>query len=66
MTKASGFHYYADGVLGNVDRYGYLWSSVPSGNAGGNQLSLGSGIVFPLNNGARSFGFAVRPVREKE
>lgn len=64
MTKASGFRYYLSGVPSNFSRNGYYWSSVPSGNAGGNQLSLGSGIVFPLNNGARSFGFAVRPVKE--
>ena len=64
MTKASGFHYYADGVLGNVDRYGYLWSSVPYSTGGGCGLALGSGIVLPLNFNPRSFGFAVRPVKE--
>lgn len=66
MTKASGFRYYNDGVLSNIGRNGYHWSSVPYSTGGGCGLALGSGIVFPLNNGARSFGFAVRPVREKE
>lgn len=64
MTKASGFHYYTDGVLGNVGSYGYLWSSAPHSTGGGCCLALGSGIVFPLNFNPRSFGFILCPVKE--
>ena len=64
MTKASGFRYYNDGVLSNIGRNGYHWSSVPYSTGGGCGLALGSGIVFPLNFNPSSFGFVLCPVKE--
>ena len=64
MTKASGFHYYANGVLGNIGRNGYLWSSAPHSTGDGCCLALGSGIVFPLDKINRSFGIVLCPVKE--
>ena len=61
---ASGFRVNYDGSLYTVGSNGYYWSAVPYNTNGGCYLSFNSGNVYPLLNGARTYGFAVRAVSE--
>ena len=61
---ASGWRLSNDGSLGNVGIGGYYWSAVPSGVGFGCNLGFVSGVVYLLDGGARTYGFAVRPVSE--
>ena len=61
---ASGFR---DGNVGSLSYVGYggfFWSAVPYNTDIGCYLTFLSGVVFPLNNNTRTFGFAVRAVSE--
>ena len=61
---ASGYRYYNDGSLGSVGSYGYYWSAFPSYAYDGCGLYFTSGVVAPLLNFSRAYGFAARPVSE--
>ena len=61
---ASGLRYNDGGSLGLVGNFGYYWSAVPNITFSGCGLYFLSGRVHPLNNYARTFGFAVRAVSE--
>ena len=61
---ASGLRSDSDGSLGSVGYNGYYWSAVPNYTSSGCDLFFGSGIVFPLYNFTRTYGFAVRAVSE--
>ena len=61
---ASGLRNYDDGSLYDVGYNGYYWSAVPDDTNGGCSLSFNSGVVNPLSNYARGYGFAVRAVSE--
>ena len=61
---ASGYRGSNDGSLGSVGRDGVYWSAVPSDTGSGCDLYFNSGGVYPLNNNARTYGFAVRAVSE--
>lgn len=61
---ASGYRYSSSGALYYVGSYGYYWSAVPLSTSNGRSLYFGSTRVYPLSNGSRSSGFAVRPVQE--
>lgn len=52
------------GVMENVGSRGYYWSAVPFGQSTGRYLNFESGYVHPRSNSSRSYGFAVRPVKE--
>ena len=61
---ASGFRSYDDGSLDYVGYSGYYWSAVPNYTSGGCDLYFDSGVVYPLDNSNRAYGFAARPVSE--
>lgn len=61
---ASGLRGYNNGSLGDVKDAGYYWSAVPGGVGIGCYLLFYSGIVYPLINTSRAYGFSVRPVTE--
>ena len=61
---ASGLRFSSDGSLNYVGGGGYYWSAVPLGANNGCDLGFNSGIVGPLSNGPRTYGFAVRAVSE--
>ena len=60
---ASGHRRYNDGSLNSVVG-GYYWSAVLYGSHDGCYLRFNSGVVNPLGDTRRTFGFAVRPVSE--
>ena len=61
---ASGLRLNNDGSLNYVGSNGYYWSAVPNIANYGCNLDFGSGIVSPLNNSTRAYGYAARPVAE--
>ena len=61
---ASGWRGYGTGFLGNVGSSGFYWSAVPDYQSNGCYLYFHSGLVNPLLDSFRSYGFAVRPVSE--
>ena len=61
---ASGCRNSSSGALSYVGSGGYCWSAVPGSTNYGRYLSFYSAYVYPLYNGYRSYGFAVRPVQE--
>ena len=61
---ASGLRSRNDGSLYVVGNCGYYWSAVPSNTSDGCYLGFYSGYVYPLNDGTRTYGFAVRAVSE--
>ena len=61
---ASGFRLNNDGSLVNVGYNGFCWSAVPYDTVNGCYLIFSSGYVYPLGNGTRTYGFAVRAVAE--
>ena len=61
---ASGFRFSYVGVLQHVGGYGYHWSSVPYNTSNGCGMNIGSGYMFPMYSYIRSYGYAVRPVKE--
>ena len=61
---ASGFRSSYDGSLYSVGSDGYYWSAVPYYASNGCFLFFISGIVGPLSNYTRAYGFAVRAVSE--
>ncbi len=65
MHVVSGYRTYPSGALTAVGTDGDYWSSSPTaaGNANAGNLGFNSGIVNPLNNNNRAFGFTVRCVQ---
>ena len=61
---ASGYRNHSSGGLNGVGSYGYYWSAAPASAASAYYLYFGAGVVNPLNNINRAYGFSVRPVRE--
>ena len=61
---ASGLRSLNGGSLGFVGSLGDYWSAVPLNTNFGCNLGFGSGEVYPLHSGPRTYGFAVRPVAE--
>ena len=61
---ASGLRFNSDGSLNNVGYFGYYRSAVPDITSNGCDLYFGSGLVYPLVNYTRTYGFAVRAVSE--
>jgi hypothetical protein len=61
---ASGYRAYDSGALTGVAGNGGYWSFAPYSQTYARRLYFGSGDVYPLYNGGRSGGFAVRPCRE--
>ena len=61
---ASGVRNNNDGSLNYVGYTGSYWSAVPYRASDGCFLGFYSGIVYPLNDATRTYGFAVRPVAE--
>ena len=61
---ASGYRNMINGSLSNVGNSGWYWSAVPIGTYSGCNLYFHSGIVNPLYDSYRPFGFAVCPVAE--
>ena len=61
---ASGYRNYSSGGLNYVGSSGYYWSAAPASAASAYYLYFGAGVVNPLNNINRAYGFSVRPVRE--
>ena len=61
---ASGYRNMINGSLSNVGNSGWYWSAVPIGTYSGCNLYFHSGIVNPLYDSYRPFGFAVCPVSE--
>ena len=55
--------YYFSGSLGNVGRYGYVWSSTPNGSGYAYNLYVYSGGKGMYGN-YRFYGFSVRPVMD--
>ena len=55
--------YVGSGTLWYAASSGYYWSSAVISAASACLLSFNSGGVYPLCNGSRAYGFAVRPVR---
>lgn len=53
-----------DGVMYDVGSFVCYWSSDPTFTHSGSLLNFNSGINGTLNGNGRSFGFAVRPVKE--
>ena len=60
---ASGHRRYNDGSLNSVVG-GYYWSAVLYGSHDGCYLRFNSGVVNPLGDTRRTFGFSVRAVSE--
>ena len=61
---ASGVRNSSGGSLYNVGGNGFYWSAVPSYTHGGCSLDFFSGLVNPLDDSNRTYGFAARPVSE--
>ena len=61
---ASGYRGGNDGSLSTVGNLGFYWSAVPGDASYGCSLYFNSGDVGPLNDIARTYGFAARPVSE--
>ena len=61
---ASGYRLNYLGPLTGVGRIGSYWSAVPGSSNFGCGLYFYSGGVTPLDSGARTWGYAVRPVSE--
>ena len=61
---ASGLRIHNVGSLVSVGISGYYWSAVPSYTSDGCGLGFASGLVGPLYDRARAYGFAVRAVSE--
>ena len=61
---ASGYRLNYLGLLTGIGHSGWYWSAVPGSSNYGCYLIFVSGGVEPLQNGARTWGFAVRPVSE--
>ena len=61
---ASGLRSLNGGSLGFIGSLGDYWSAVPLNTNFGCNLGFGSGEVYPLHSGPRTYGFAVRPVAE--
>ena len=61
---ASGLRNFSDGSLNIVGSNGYFWSAVPNYASDGCGLYFSSGIVYPLYDLTRTYGFAVRAVSE--
>ena len=61
---ASGYRDYSTGTALGVGSFGYCWSAVPYSSNYGRYLGFYSSSVYPLSNGDRTYGFAVRPVQE--
>ena len=61
---ASGYRDSNDGSLNNVGNNGIYWSAVPYSTYSGCNLYFGSGLVGPLGDYNRPYGFAARPVSE--
>ena len=60
----SGYRYYNTGELSIIDNYCFHWSSVPHNTYNGCFLYFSSKCVNPLYGDTRSYGFALRPVKE--
>ena len=61
---ASGYRLNYLGLLTGIGHSGWYWSAVPGSSNYGCYLIFVSGGVEPLQNGARTWGFAARPVSE--
>ena len=61
---ASGLRSNNDGSLSLVGIVGFFWSAVPGNTVIGCYLDFYSGVVYPLDNSPRTYGFAVRAVSE--
>ena len=61
---ASGYRLNYLGLLTGIGHSGWYWSAVPGSSNYGCYLFFVSGGVEPLLNGARTWGFAARPVSE--
>ena len=61
---ASGFRSSNAGSLGNVGNFGYYWSAVADDTINGCSLYFVSGLVIPLIDNTRAYGFSVRAVSE--
>jgi hypothetical protein len=60
--SASGLRFFTNGILTDVGKYGYCWSSSPrqSGYRGGGNLYFDSGKVSPLISNVRAYSLPVR------
>jgi uncharacterized protein (TIGR02145 family) len=61
---ASGYRNGTSGALSSVGSRGYFWSFAPYSQTSARNLDFYSGNVYPLYDGYRANGFAVRPSRE--
>ena len=61
---ASGYRLNYLGLLTGIGHSGWFWSAVPGSSNYGCYLIFYSGGAEPLLNGARTWGFAARPVSE--
>ena len=61
---ASGYRLNYLGLLTGIGHSGWFWSAVPGSSNYGCYLIFYSGGAEPLQNGARTWGFAARPVSE--
>ena len=61
---ASGSRSSSDGSLEYVGSSGCYWSAVPYNAYDGCNLNFSSGVVKPLYDSTRAYGFAARPVSE--
>ena len=61
---ALGYRVSGDGSLYGVGGDGFYWSAVPVSANDGCFLYFSLGNLFPVNNGLRASGLAVRPVSE--
>lgn len=61
---ASGRRNSYDGSLYGVGDRGYYWSAVPSISGDGWNLDFYLGVVYPLSDNPRTYGYAVRAVSE--
>jgi hypothetical protein len=64
LFPAAGYRDSGSGGLGGVGSGGYYWSYASASQTHAYLLYFYSGGVYPLLNGLRSYGFAVRPSRE--
>ena len=62
---STGYRYYDAGSLLRVMSYGFCWVAGPYNRSLGRSLWFYSGYVYPVDYTRRSYGFTVRPAKEK-
>ena len=62
---ACGYRFCTAGSLNFVTSFGFYWVADPESGIHGRDLSFYSGDVTPLDAADRSYGFTVRPAKEK-